>query len=385
MRMHRFPVLLLLAASLFPQAAAAQQEPPRAWRAIVFSVAGAGILASAAQFAREGHEGAFCSDRTCLTAVGVSVGGFVGFLLGSDLDERARSRWVPAPRLEVPYRSLEVLGVQRLSPLPGGVAALTTTGVSVLEGEQAPRRLADVTRPRDIALLPGSSLFAVAAEPGLLALRLAGETVDTLLQETVSAVAAVEPGILVLGTRGALRRARVFEAAGGPELRMEAEQTVPYVTPSVQRGRDGIWILADTVLELREAGTLALTRAVPLGAYSSDLALGEGVALVALGTAGVAVVDIRNPVSSRVVATLTDMTRADAVAVAGREAYVAAGAQGIFVYDLSDPVAPRLAGVRPGLGLAVDVSVSDGALWVLDRRGGRVLRIEGAGALAPGR
>lgn len=372
-------------AGLLPQAALSQSpEPPKPWRSMVFPAVGAVAFAGLASFAESGHEGAFCAEKSCLMTIGGVSGAVVGFLLGSDLDERARARWTPAARLTVARSSGSVPSTTlRLASHPGGVAALSADGVVLLTPTLSTRVLLADRTVRDAAALPGADAFVAVADSAIVSVRLDGGAVDTVLVSRATAVVASGSDEVILGGRDLLQRARLT-GAGDRELTIRQRGTLSGVPLALSAGPGGpVWVAVDTLLEARDPDGLGPLGSLSLGTWPQDLVVSGNAALLALGGAGVAVVNVADPARPREVARLTEARTAHAVAVSGGELYVAAGGQGLFVYRLSGASA-TLVGVVSDLGLVTDVAADGRYVWTLDRRGGRVTRLEGAGALASG-
>ncbi|HUH13922.1 MAG TPA: hypothetical protein VMK65_12475 [Longimicrobiales bacterium] len=373
-------------AGMLPQAALAQDpEPPKAWRSLAFPAVGAVAFAGLASLAESGHEGAFCAQKSCLMTIGGVSGAIIGFLLGSDLDEKARARWTPAPQLSVAREGGSVpRNTLRLSPHPGGLAALSADGVVLLTPTLSTRVLLADRSVRAVAPLPSEDVILAAADSAVLSVPLEGGAVDTVLLARVTALAATPGGDVILGGRDRLERARLSGGSGGRQLVVSASGPLTGVPLALSAASGGpIWVAVDTLLEARDPAGLEVLGALALGGYPQDLVVAGRTALLAMGAAGVIVVDVSDPARPREVARLTDARTAHAVAVAGQELYVAGGGQGLFVYRLGGQGA-TLAGVVGDLGLVTDVAADASYVWTLDRTGSRVTRLEGAGSLAAG-
>jgi hypothetical protein len=116
---------------------------------------------------------------------------------------------------------------------------------------------------------------------------------------------------------------------------------------------------------------------VPRGSWASfppDLALAvvvqNGYAFVAVGDAGLAIIDVSNPADPQRVGGYDTGGYAMGVAVSGNYAYVADGAAGLQVIDVSNPANPQLVGGYDTSGEAEDVAVSGSYAYVADRGAG---------------
>lgn len=103
---------------------------------------------------------------------------------------------------------------------------------------------------------------------------------------------------------------------------------------------------------------------------SSDLNNAWGVrvrgttAFVSDGLAGLAILDVADPASPRLLGRVATGGQARGLALDGRFAYVAAGSAGLVVVDVSTPAAPRVIGRAPTPGSAIRVDYSGGRAYV---------------------
>lgn len=110
-----------------------------------------------------------------------------------------------------------------------------------------------------------------------------------------------------------------------------------------------------------------------------DIALRDGLAVVAAGNAGLWLLDISDPAAPRPLGSLATPGVARGVAVAGNLAYVAAGHAGLLVVDIARPDRPRLLAIADTPGDAGDVLLKDGHAFVADWSGGlRVFNVADA-------
>ncbi len=106
---------------------------------------------------------------------------------------------------------------------------------------------------------------------------------------------------------------------------------------------------------------------------ANGLALRGRRLLVAQGTWGLALVDVRRPSRPKLVAHLALPGAAMAVAWQGRTAYVAMGSMGLALVDMRRPGAPKLLGTFPVGGYAWSVAVFQGIGLVATGSGGLVV------------
>jgi|GEM_PF-991867 len=104
-----------------------------------------------------------------------------------------------------------------------------------------------------------------------------------------------------------------------------------------------------------------------------DLAVVGNTAYLALGRAGLALVDVSDPQFPRELAVFDSLGDASAVAVAGPFAYLADGREGVRVLDVSNPLAPTEAGVFDTPGFAADVAAAGNFAYVADDPNGLLI------------
>lgn len=114
---------------------------------------------------------------------------------------------------------------------------------------------------------------------------------------------------------------------------------------------------------------------VSLPGSPNAVAVSDGHAYVACGSAGLHVVDVTSPQAPQRIGSLPIPGAAFEVTVAGTVAYVAAGAGGLQVVDATTPSAPVLIGAAPTTGAALDLAVVDDKAFVVDGLGLRVFDV----------
>jgi hypothetical protein len=143
-----------------------------------------------------------------------------------------------------------------------------------------------------------------------------------------------------------------------------------------QEDRQILWALTDTLaLALRWTGRgldlASSTRVEPGG--RSLTARGDRLA-IALGGAGVAILDSSDPSRVREVGRWAEAKFVYDVALAGERLYAGAGPEGVFVIDVAT-VPLRTIGLAFDLGFAASLLSRDGYTYILDRRTSSVRRI----------
>lgn len=100
-----------------------------------------------------------------------------------------------------------------------------------------------------------------------------------------------------------------------------------------------------------------------------DVAAGGNLALVADSAAGIAVVDVSDPLRPFLLTQLATAGSAGAVALEGIRAAVADGPGGLVVLDLGNPAAPAIAFTVPLPGTSRAVAIEDGVAYVGSAQG----------------
>ncbi|MFO1459104.1 MAG: Ig-like domain-containing protein [Verrucomicrobiota bacterium] len=108
-----------------------------------------------------------------------------------------------------------------------------------------------------------------------------------------------------------------------------------------------------------------------------DVAVGDSMALVADGPAGVAVVNLSDPRRPTLLTRIPGSGEANGVAVEGRFGAVAFGSGGVAVLDLSDPAAPQISATVSLPGITRTVLIRDARVYAGTASGG-IFQIEAA-------
>lgn len=120
---------------------------------------------------------------------------------------------------------------------------------------------------------------------------------------------------------------------------------------------------------LSEVGQLALEEA-----WSVRLAAGH--AFVMNGAAGLAVIDVSDPATPALVASLALDAIARDLVLDGDRLYAALGSDGVATIDVADPAAPALLDVDDTPGSAIDIALDGATLLVADWNDIRVFRLD---------
>jgi hypothetical protein len=106
------------------------------------------------------------------------------------------------------------------------------------------------------------------------------------------------------------------------------------------------------------------------GGAAVGVAVSGNYVYVADGSAGLVVIDVSDPANPQLVGGHVTMLGAEGVAVSGKYAYVADGPLGLLVIDVSDPANPRCVGGCDTDGWASGVAVSGNYAYVADGSAG---------------
>ena len=343
------------------------QEAPSQNRKWLLAGVGIALLGGSAAMLPDGHDGSFCATKACLVPLGGAVGGFIGFLLGSDLDAKALAEWNPAAHLTWSNTALRIPGV------PHRIASAGTNGASLVLTDRGLHHvtaggmsnLLSGVRVLDAALLRDGQTVAAASAAGALRLPLSGVAVDTVLAGWTSTVAANSDGGMIAGQRGRLQRI----GAGGTRTAADVSAAgVPLAMTFDDRGT--LWVLWGSRLEARRADGLELIAEIPVDPPASSMRL-HGNMIALTQPTGAVLMDISTAAAPREVARAT-VPFAQGVALTVDRLFAAAGERGLFVFDRAGSTL-TLVGIIRDLGFVADVQVSGSEVHVLDRAGQRLL------------
>jgi hypothetical protein len=372
------PALLLSATSLSLAAqsdgstVAASRIPRRAVLAIV------GALVGGAGGAILHQDGSGTACRPCTIGAGALVGSIAGLLIGREVDQSYALRYRGVPRLRIPFVEQSLDGDPlALAARDTLVAVATSTGVTILSSTSAlltrGRRAAGIRGIAALDLTSRTHALAVATPTGLyLYPPIRGPGV--LLREgTIQAASASEDHVFfALGQRIEWAPLSSDSARTWPGLELlAAVSDLEWDGP-----RQILWALTDTLIVALawEGNGLRITSQTRVEAGGRSLTTDGDRMAVALGSAGVALLDASNPSSLRQMARWAGARFIYDVALAGERLYAGAGPEGVFVIDATS-VPPRTIGLAFDLGFAATLLSRDGYTYILDRRTASVRRI----------
>ncbi|HEX7090960.1 MAG TPA: hypothetical protein VF192_12540 [Longimicrobiales bacterium] len=384
-------VLVSTNVSAFAQAAApATSSQPvdempsvRGQRRFLFAALGMaiGVIPTLIISGRSNDRGV-CSSRSCTIALGAAMGGAAGFLIGRDLDRSAAAREARGPTLHFPVHPIELdLTPEAVDAYEGGAIVVGREGIATVGQDRTVRRRGGAIRGVSaVAALPAHDAVLAVTGTGVYSFDLSGsqEAGRVVLPEGGATLQPIAADQVVLGGADLVRRLRL--SGRGSLLTLAEESRAPATglsTALAYAPRAGIlWALAGDRLvarttELREVGSVVLPAA------GRSLSVSGGRAIVAAGSNGLFMVDIREPASPRVLGQLRGIGFAFDAVLKGDTAYIAGGREGLLVVDVADPEAPRVLGAARDLGFVGSVALApDGRLYATDREGERLFLVE---------
>jgi hypothetical protein len=367
-----FATPLSLAAQSDASTIASGRTPRRAILAVV------GALVGGAGGAALHRDGSGTTCQPCTIGAGALIGGVAGLFIGREMDQAYALRYRGVPRLRIPFHEQPLDGDPlTLTARDTLVAVATSTGVTILSSTGSlvtrGRRANGIRGISALDLTTRTHALAVATPTGLYLyppVRGAG----VLLREgTIQAVTASEHHVFFsLGHRIEWAPLDADAERAWPGLDLGA----PIIDLEWDPHRQILWALGDTIvlaLPWRGDGLVTSSR-TPVDPGGRSLTLHQDRMAVALGSAGVIILDASNPASPRTIARWSDARFVYDVALAGERLYAGAGPEGMFVIDVSG-VPARTIGLAFDIGFAATLLSRDGYTYILDRRTSSVRRI----------
>jgi hypothetical protein len=257
------------------------------------------------------------------------------------------------------------------------LAVATSTGVTILSSTTILRaRARRATGIRAISALDLTSrthAMAVATPTGLYLyppVRGAG----VLLREgTIQAASASDDRVFfALGSRIEWAPLSADSARPWPGL----DANAPVADLEWETRRRILWALTDTLLLALqwEGDSLRISSRTRVDAGGRSMTTHGDRIGVALGSDGIALLDVSNPAAPREVARWRGARFVYDAALTGDRLYAGAGPEGVFVIDASTTPL-RTIGLAFDLGFAATLLSRDGYTYILDRRTSSVRRI----------
>lgn len=373
------PALLVAALVAAPlhDAHAQSGRIPRKWlmAGVGALVTGAIATVYAVQFERDIGG---CSSVQCVVPVTIALGGFVGYMIGNEMDKLYAVRYSSAPPIDVKGRQLT------LAVLPNDVSVHDSTvlvtgeeGIEVVEAGPTLTRLGFRARGLrgigPVSATPDRNLLLVGSSAGLYRFPLTGEDPGSLAYPGEISALSDDGSRLALGLGPDVQLARMDDsvtALGDP-----APEDARVVDLAWQ-GNDLLWVLTEERLVAYRVRNDALEArgAVTFPSIGRRLAVHDSLAFVAAGSGGLYAVAL-DPDRPEIRANWSGARFAYDVDALGSTVYLAAGPEGLYLLELG-PEGFRPLGLSRGVGFAAAVEAGNGAVYLLDRTGGALRRLE---------
>jgi hypothetical protein len=370
--------LLLLVAAQPLEGQGQGSRLPRKWLAAGVGALVMGTVATVYAISFDRDIGS-CARASCVIPVSTGLGAAIGFMIGKEMDDLYAVRYGHAPPISVRGRELA------LTITPNDVVLRDTTllvtgseGIEVIRAGPTLERLGFRARGlRGIGpVLPDDrrNVLLVGSSVGLYRFPLRGDEPGTLAYPGEISALSGDGTMIALGLGLEVQLARVGDSVvpAGPAIAESAR-----IMDLRWHGDSLLWVLTEERLAgyARDADTLRPLGAVPFPSLARRFALGNSVALVAAGSGGVYAVDVQNPAQPRELANWSGARFVYDVAAFGDLVYVAAGPEGLYILRLT-PEGFAAVGLSRGLGFVAALEAGPGAIYVLDRTGAVLRRLD---------
>ncbi len=344
-------------------------------RALVLGIVGA-LLGGVAGygFSKGGGQGG-----AGMALVGAAGAGLAGFFVGRQLDERRAMAYHGAPSLKIPNVGITLDGEPNVLTVRDGTAAVGgSTGVELFSAMD-PRLMSLGTRAAGlhgigaIDIAPRTSWLVLGSRNGLYIYPPQKGPGVLVKRATVSAIATADT--------------RIFIATGNRvesvPVSADSERAWPGTTLSapvrdvvLDEARAVLWATTDRELVALHIIGDSLERigSIALPGVGLRVVIDRGLAAVAMGEKGVALIDITDPREPKTRAGWSDARFAYDVSIDGSRLFVAAGPEGVYLVNLAGE-APKTIGLARSLGFASAIASHDGHTFILDRRSNALRRI----------
>jgi hypothetical protein len=344
-------------------------------RALVLGIVGALIGGLAGfGFGKGGQQ-----QGSGLTVVGAAAGGLAGFFIGRQMDERRAIAFRGTPSLKIPNVGIELQGEPSVLAIRDEVAAVGGSEGVELFSAVDPRLISLGARANGlhgigaIDLAPRTAWLALGSRTGLY-LYPPQKGPGVLVQRgNVSAIAAADTRIFIATEN---RVESIPVSADSVREWPGTTLSAPVRDIVLDEPRAVLWASTDRELvSLRVTGdSLVQIGSVPLVGAGLRVVIDRGLAAVAMGEKGVALIDISDPPHPKLRSVWTDARFAYDASIDGPRLFVAAGPEGVYIVNLSGDTT-RTIGLARSLGFASAIVSHDGHTFILDRRSNALRRI----------
>jgi len=362
--------------------AAAQGRMPHQF---IFALGGAALgLGATALYSGRNYSRSlgWCSSVTCVGIWTTSLGTLLGYLIGHEQDEKYSLRYRLAPPVELANRSRNLRTRATGLDLGAGIVAVSgDDGVELVSAQprldylgQRARGLRDIL---DVGVRPDTARLLIGTGTGLYLYDVAADSAGLRTLASATGAVAVREGRVAAAAGGAIHVGRLV----GDSVAWASDTVVltRRVTDLKWQNDSVLWALAETRLTAYVvAGDSAAHEvgAVDLTGLSRRLTITDSLAVIAAGAGGVFVVHVADPALPRIVSHWDKARYVYDVALWQGRIYAAAGPEGMYVLSFDGEHLQPI-GVARDMGFVAALAAGD-ALYVLDRTGGVLRRIEAA-------
>lgn len=377
-RAVRLALVLAVAAQPLHDAQAQGSRLPRKWLMAGVGALVTGSIAGVYALSFNRDIGT-CSKASCVVPLSMALGAGVGFLIGKEMDDLYRVRYSHAPPISLRGRELPLAMVPRdLVVRDSAVLVTGNEGIEVVRTGPTLERLGIRARGlRGIGPVTadeGRNLLLVGSAVGLYRFPLRGDEPGTLAHPDEISALSADGAVLAVGVGPAVQLVRLGDslAAAGHPVPEEAR-----VTDLAWQGDSVLWVLTEERLAsyALDGDTLRPLGALRFPTIARRLALGPSVGLIAAGSGGVYAVDLADPAAPVERGNWGGARFAYDVAAVGDTVYVAAGPEGLYLLRLT-AAGFQSVGLSRGIGFVAAVEAGPDAVYVLDRTGGALRRLD---------
>ena len=351
---------------------------PRRWLMTGVGALVTGAMATVYALAFEQDIGG-CSEASCVIPLSVALGAGVGYMIGKEMDDLYAVRYSHAPPIKVGGRELT------LSLIPNDVAIADSTvlvtgtdGIELVHIGPTLERLGLRARGlRGIGAVMADdrrNLLLVGSAVGLYRFPLRGEDPGTLAYPGEISAVSGHGATLLLGLGLGVQLARMGDSieATGPGLTENAR-----VVDVAWQDQSTAWVLTEERLAAyRVVGdSLEPRGSVAFPSLARRVTIAGSTALVAAGSGGLYAIDIHDADAPTEIANWSGARFVYDAALRNGTAYVAGGPEGLYILRLtSEGFAP--VGLSRGVGFAAAVEAGPDAIYLLDRTGTALRRLD---------
>jgi hypothetical protein len=345
---------------------------PRKWLVAGIGALITGSFATIYALQFEKNQGG-CARSECVVPITVLLGGFLGFLVGGEMDKLYDLRYAHAPPLKL--RGVEI----PLTTIPNDITLDEQTvfvsgedGVELIRAGPLLERIGFRARGLrgigPIAADSANNLILVGTGVGLYRFPLRGEELGTMAHPGEISAVSGDRRFTALGLGPDFQITRVADSV---EVMGDPVAEDARVVDLAWHGDGTLWVLTEDRLasySVAPQGEVEFRAEFVLPSIGRRLALSDTLALVAAGSGGVYALDIQDPSQVVEVANWSGARFAYDATLAGGQVYIAAGPEGLYVARIEQgrfvPV-----GLARGIGFIAAVEADGESVYLLDRAG----------------